>query len=42
MAKDVDAALNQIVKTHGKLAEEDANAYVDAMVKNKRYARDIY
>lgn len=42
MAKDVDAALHQIVQEHGSLDEEGAKAYVDAMKKEKRYRKDVY
>jgi len=42
MAKDVDAALHQIVREQGGKSPEDAKAYIDAMKKEKRYARDVY
>ena len=42
MAKDVDAALHQVIATHGGKSAEDAVAYVAEMKKSKRYARDVY
>ncbi len=42
MAKDVDAALHQIIEKHGSKSPEDAAAYVAEMKKSKRYARDVY
>ncbi|TCJ93804.1 bifunctional nitrate reductase/sulfite reductase flavoprotein subunit alpha [Nocardia alba] len=42
MAKDVDAALREIVAHHGNLAEDDADAYVKKLSTDKRYVRDVY
>ena len=42
MAKDVDAALRRVVETHGGMAAADADAYVAAMTREKRYLRDVY
>jgi sulfite reductase (NADPH) flavoprotein alpha-component len=42
MAKDVDAALREIAAVHGGLADEAAHAYVDALARTRRYARDVY
>jgi sulfite reductase (NADPH) flavoprotein alpha-component len=42
MAKDVDAALCQIVSTHGGYEEAEARAYVKALRKEGRYQRDVY
>jgi sulfite reductase (NADPH) flavoprotein alpha-component len=42
MAKDVDAALHQIIQTAGGKTAEDATAYVAALKKDKRYQRDVY
>ncbi|MFT4176574.1 MAG: bifunctional nitrate reductase/sulfite reductase flavoprotein subunit alpha [Luteolibacter sp.] len=42
MAKDVDAALKQVVRDHGGLTAEQADAYVSQMAKEKRYVRDVY
>jgi sulfite reductase (NADPH) flavoprotein alpha-component len=42
MAKDVDAALKQIVAEHGNMSAEAASSYVAELSKSKRYARDVY
>lgn len=42
MAKDVDAALHEIIQTAGGRSAEEASAYVADMKKNKRYQRDVY
>ncbi len=42
MAKDVDAALHQVIEKAGAKSPEDAIAYVQAMRTAKRYARDVY
>ncbi|HEY5842110.1 MAG TPA: molybdopterin dinucleotide binding domain-containing protein, partial [Mycobacterium sp.] len=42
MAKDVDAALTTIVRTHGAMSEEAAYDYKREMVAEKRYVRDVY
>lgn len=42
MAKDVDAALHQVISTYGGKTEEEAAAYVAELKKAKRYARDVY
>jgi sulfite reductase (NADPH) flavoprotein alpha-component len=42
MAKDVDAALRRVVEDHGGMTVEDADAYVTAMTREKRYVRDVY
>jgi sulfite reductase (NADPH) flavoprotein alpha-component len=42
MAKDVDAALHQIIQTAGGKTAEEAIAYVAALKKDKRYQRDVY
>jgi sulfite reductase (NADPH) flavoprotein alpha-component len=42
MAKDVDAALHEIIQEHGKHSAEEAAAYVSALKKEKRYLRDVY
>ncbi|MBH3414700.1 bifunctional nitrate reductase/sulfite reductase flavoprotein subunit alpha [Pseudomonas putida] len=39
MAKDVDAALREVIAVHGGV---DANAYVEALGRAKRYRRDVY
>ncbi|OUY07648.1 molybdopterin-dependent oxidoreductase [Acinetobacter populi] len=42
MAKDVDAALKEIIATHGQMSEEQATEYVIGMSREKRYLRDVY
>ena len=42
MAKDVDAALEAIVKEYGKLEAVAAKNYIKLLRKNKRYLRDVY
>lgn len=42
MAKDVDAALRQVVAEHGGMGAEQAQAYVQQMSADKRYLRDVY
>ncbi len=42
MAKDVDAALHQVVAQYGNKTAEEAASYVEAMKKAKRYLRDVY
>lgn len=42
MAKDVDAALRRVVRDHGGMTAEDAESYVTAMTREKRYVRDVY
>lgn len=42
MAKDVDAALHQVVQQHGGKTEDQAAAYIADLKKAKRYARDVY
>jgi sulfite reductase (NADPH) flavoprotein alpha-component len=42
MAKDVDAALLQIVEKEGAMSPEAAAEYVEALRKQKRYKRDVY
>ncbi|GAA5140644.1 assimilatory sulfite reductase (NADPH) flavoprotein subunit [Prosthecobacter algae] len=42
MAKDVDAALHEIIQTAGGRTAEEAIAYVADMKKYKRYQRDVY
>ncbi|MFJ2985602.1 MULTISPECIES: molybdopterin-dependent oxidoreductase [unclassified Pseudomonas] len=39
MAKDVDAALREIIAEHGGV---DADAYMEALSKARRYRRDVY
>ncbi|MEM9421807.1 MAG: sulfite reductase flavoprotein subunit alpha [Pseudomonadota bacterium] len=42
MAKDVDAALFEIVKLEGGLTEEKATEYIAQLKREKRYLRDVY
>lgn len=42
MAKDVDAALHEIVREQGGMTPEQAVEYVKAMKKEQRYQRDVY
>ncbi|MER8187157.1 molybdopterin-dependent oxidoreductase [Kitasatospora sp. NPDC094015] len=42
MARDVDRALRDIVRVHGGLAEEEADAYVKQLAADRRYVRDVY
>ena len=42
MAKDVDAALREVVSGHGGMSADAANEYVSALGRDKRYVRDVY
>ena len=42
MAKDVDAALHEIIEKHGGKSAEQAKEYVEALKKEKRYRKDVY
>jgi sulfite reductase (NADPH) flavoprotein alpha-component len=42
MARDVDAALRQVVARHGGMNEEKAAGYVTRLAQEKRYVRDVY
>jgi len=42
MAKDVDAALHQVVEKAGGKSPEEAAAYVEDLKKSKRYRKDVY
>jgi Sulfite reductase, alpha subunit (flavoprotein) len=42
MAKDVDAALHQVVQIAGSKTAEEAAAYVQSLKSAKRYQRDVY
>ncbi|MCP5532370.1 MAG: flavodoxin domain-containing protein [Akkermansiaceae bacterium] len=42
MAKDVDAALHDVIRIEGRMSEEDAAAYVARLKSEKRYQRDVY
>lgn len=42
MAKDVDAALHQVIEQAGGKSAADAAAYIQSLKAAKRYARDVY
>ncbi|WP_322105785.1 sulfite reductase subunit alpha [Paraburkholderia sp. J41] len=42
MAKDVDAALKDVVAAHGGMSGEAAGEYVSGLARDKRYVRDVY
>lgn len=42
MARDVDAALHEIVAEHGSMDADAAHAYVNDLIKTHRYLRDVY
>jgi sulfite reductase (NADPH) flavoprotein alpha-component len=42
MARDVEAALREIVTVHGGLDETESAAYVKQLAADKRYLRDVY
>ena len=42
MAKDVHAALLEVIATHGGKSAEDASDYLNALQAAGRYARDVY
>jgi len=42
MAKDVDAALHQVIERAGGKSAEQANEYVNQLKAQKRYQRDVY
>lgn len=42
MAKDVDAALREVITAHGGMNEMRAVDYMRALAQHKRYVRDVY
>jgi sulfite reductase (NADPH) flavoprotein alpha-component len=42
MAKDVDAALHQVIQTAGGKSADEAKSYVAKLKTEKRYLRDVY
>ncbi|MDY0814362.1 bifunctional nitrate reductase/sulfite reductase flavoprotein subunit alpha [Kitasatospora purpeofusca] len=42
MARDVDAALREIARTHGGLTEEEAAVHLKQLAADRRYVRDVY
>ncbi|MDG3008746.1 molybdopterin-dependent oxidoreductase [Rhodococcus sp. D2-41] len=42
MAKDVDRALHEIARNHGRLDDDAASRYLKQLGTEKRYVRDVY
>lgn len=42
MAADVDKAIREIIAKHGKLDEKGADEYMDKLISEHRYQRDVY
>lgn len=42
MAHDVDAALTDIIRTHGGMSSDAARDYKRELIAEKRYLRDVY
>ncbi|MEZ0338406.1 molybdopterin-dependent oxidoreductase [Mycobacterium sp. pV006] len=42
MARDVDDALTEIIRTHGGMTNDKARDYKRQLVADKRYVRDVY
>jgi sulfite reductase (NADPH) flavoprotein alpha-component len=42
MAADVDRALREVVRVHGRLDADDAKAYLARLTSETRYRRDVY
>jgi sulfite reductase (NADPH) flavoprotein alpha-component len=42
MAKDVDAALHEIVEREGRMTRDAASEYVQELKDQNRYLRDVY
>lgn len=42
MAKDVDTALHDIVRTEGGFSQDEAENYIKQLKTEKRYLRDVY
>ena len=42
MAADVDKAIREVIAEHGGLDESGVNAYMDKLVAEHRYQRDVY
>jgi sulfite reductase (NADPH) flavoprotein alpha-component len=42
MARDVDAALQEIIGSQGGLNPSEASDYVKLMKKERRYQREVY
>lgn len=42
MARDVDAALREIITRHGEMSPDQATGYLATMREERRYLRDVY
>jgi sulfite reductase (NADPH) flavoprotein alpha-component len=42
MARDVHAALIDIIATHGSQSPDEAKAWLAELLQQGRYARDVY
>jgi sulfite reductase (NADPH) flavoprotein alpha-component len=42
MARDVHAALRDVIAEHGGMSGEDAESRLARMLSERRYARDVY
>jgi sulfite reductase (NADPH) flavoprotein alpha-component len=42
MARDVEAALLDVIATHGGKDDDDARDYLGTLQQQGRYARDVY
>ena len=42
MARDVHAALHYIAVDHGGKSDDDAEAWLNELAAERRYARDVY
>jgi sulfite reductase (NADPH) flavoprotein alpha-component len=42
MAKDVHAALRDVIAEHGGKSSEDAESYLSQLASERRYSRDVY
>jgi sulfite reductase (NADPH) flavoprotein alpha-component len=42
MARDVDAALRDVIQQHGGFTEVDTVNYIRKLNMEKRYLRDVY
>ena len=42
MAADVDRALREVVRDHGRSSDDGAKAYVARLASEGRYRRDVY
>lgn len=42
MAKEVDAALRTVIRRYGGLNEDEASTFIQEMLRQKRYQKDVY